>query len=78
MNDKKNKRKRRPSLAFLLLIIFVLGVVSWSLPLAKIKAESTFVYKSRPAPVNLAWPAFGQSAVGAVGYGVLDKTPELW
>jgi serine-type D-Ala-D-Ala carboxypeptidase (penicillin-binding protein 5/6) len=73
MKTDKNKSKRRLSLPLILLILFVIAYISWALPLPKIKAEPSYVYKSRPTQVSLAWPAYGQSAVGAVGYGILDS-----
>lgn len=73
MNTKSDNRRKRPSLPLLLLILFVLGIVSWSLPVPKIKAQSSYTYKSRPTAVTLSWPTYGQSALGAVGYGVLDS-----
>jgi len=43
------------------------------IPVPKLRAESTYSYKSPVSAVSLAWPNYGQSAVGAVGYGVLDS-----
>ena len=73
MNAKKDSRRKRPSLPLILLLLFVLAYVSWALPLPKIKAQSSYSYKSKPVAVSLAWPTYGQSSVGAVGYGVLDS-----
>ena len=73
MNNGTQKRNKKRSLPFFLLILLVLFYFAWALPLPKIKAESTYIYKSRPQAVNLAWPNYGQAAVGALGYGVLDS-----
>jgi serine-type D-Ala-D-Ala carboxypeptidase (penicillin-binding protein 5/6) len=81
MNQPKNtqpvvKPKRQRSLPSFLVIVFVIGLICWLVPLPKLHAESTYTYKSPVAPVSLNWPAYGQSAVGAVGYGLLDSHGE--
>ncbi len=73
MNSQTQKPKKRRRLPLFLLILFIVAFICWIVPLPKIKAQSGYVYKSRPAPVSLAWPAYGQSAIGAEGYGVLDS-----
>lgn len=73
MNAQAHKPKKRRSLPLFLLILFVMSYICWAIPLPKIKAHTSYVYKSRPAAVSLTWPAYGQAAVGAVSYGVLDS-----
>jgi D-alanyl-D-alanine carboxypeptidase (penicillin-binding protein 5/6) len=68
----KPERKKRP-ISLYLLVIFLIGLVAWMMPVPKLRAESTYIYKSPVSPVDLAWPDYGQSSVGAVGYGVLDS-----
>ncbi len=68
--NKKVKRKRswRPFLIVFLLLLIVL----WITPLPKIKAHPKEGFKSQPKTVSLSWPNYGQAAIGADGYGVLD------
>jgi D-alanyl-D-alanine carboxypeptidase (penicillin-binding protein 5/6) len=74
MKPTQKKRERgKPSLPLVLIIIFVVCLASWIAPIPKIKAQSTYSYRSHPEAVGLAWPAYGQAAVGAVDYGLLDS-----
>jgi D-alanyl-D-alanine carboxypeptidase (penicillin-binding protein 5/6) len=41
-------------------------------PPPKVKAQTTFNYSPIGKPASLAWPALGQSAIGAEGYTVLE------
>jgi D-alanyl-D-alanine carboxypeptidase (penicillin-binding protein 5/6) len=66
---KPPKKSRRPLIIFIVIFVLIIG---WILPIPKLKAKTTYAYRSNPQLVSLAWPAYGQSAVGAVGYGVLD------
>lgn len=73
MKAQPDKRSHRAAkLPLLLLIIFILAFICWIAPLPKLKAQTDYTYKSRPSVVSLAWPGYGQAAVAAVGYGVLD------
>jgi D-alanyl-D-alanine carboxypeptidase (penicillin-binding protein 5/6) len=74
MNQPKIKRERKRPIPLFLLIIFLIGLICWLIPLPKLRAESTYKYKSPLSSVDLAWPGYGQSAVGAVGYGLLDSS----
>ncbi|HVO86712.1 MAG TPA: D-alanyl-D-alanine carboxypeptidase [Candidatus Binatia bacterium] len=73
MNAQTKKPERRRPLPLLLLVIGVLLFLCWLPPLPKLKAQSSYSYKSHPKPVSLSWPAYGQSAVGAESYGLLDS-----
>lgn len=70
---KVKPQKPKNRLPSFLLIVFVIGLICWLVPVPKLRAESTYQYKSPVSPVSLRWPSYGQSAVGAVGYGVLDS-----
>lgn len=64
---------------FLLSLVIIAGLYSGyaltrSLPMLQpVNALGAFV---NPTPVNLPWPAYGQSAVGAVGYGILASSED--
>ncbi|MDB5161087.1 MAG: D-alanyl-D-alanine carboxypeptidase [Candidatus Saccharibacteria bacterium] len=73
MNNTPKKRQRKLSPALFLTIILIITLIGWTLPLPKIKAQSNYQYKSHPEAVSLDWPAYGQAAVGARGYGLLDS-----
>jgi len=67
--------KKRRHVKKLLLVIAVLlllaGAVSWYLPLPAISATIT-TPDLTSAKINLPWPSYGEAAVGATGYGVLE------
>lgn len=68
---KVQPQKEKSRLPVILLIIFLISLLAWMAPLPKLRAESTYKYKSSVSPVSLDWPNYGQASVGAVGYGVL-------
>lgn len=64
--------------SYLLLVLVILGGSYSAFALLRsepvlqpVSALGAFV---SPTPVSLPWPAYGQSAVGAVGYGILDSS----
>lgn len=71
--------KQRKSVLVPLGIVFVVAVYTAAmlarpLPLATASPQSTIPTKSES--VAIKWPSYGQSAVGAVGYGVLGDKGE--
>lgn len=71
---KRTRHGRRRKIAVLLVLIIVAtGLYGWhvySRPLPVITSSVIAIHT--PAKlVSLAWPGYGQSAIGAVGYGVL-------
>ena len=66
-------KKPRRTPYFLLVILLVLALVAWYLPF---QAVAPIYYPLQPgaAPESaaIAWPAFGQSALGAKDYGLLE------
>jgi D-alanyl-D-alanine carboxypeptidase (penicillin-binding protein 5/6) len=72
--DQKPKKKpaRRPLLPYFLVILILLLAMAWVIPLPKVQLQTNYNYKSRPETVSLAWPGYGEAAVAAEGYGVLD------
>jgi D-alanyl-D-alanine carboxypeptidase (penicillin-binding protein 5/6) len=71
-DQKVKKPVRRPLLPFLLALVVLLLAVAWIFPLPKVQFQTSYSYKSRPETVSLTWPAYGEAAVAAEGYGVLD------
>ncbi|HET9850528.1 MAG TPA: hypothetical protein VFP35_02815 [Candidatus Saccharimonadales bacterium] len=73
MNTVEKKPERRSPLPVSVLVILAILIIAWILPLPALKAQTSYSYKSRPQPVNLDWPSYGEAAVGAEGYGLLDS-----
>ena len=70
----RRQRRRWPAVMLVLAAIYV-SVVS-VVPIAPLNAKAdTIGAPSRPA-VSLPWPKYGQSAVGAVGFGKLAENGE--
>ena len=59
----------------LFLVIASLGAGFWlyQRPLPTLQAEVVVPQSPASKPIKLPWPAYGQAAFGAVGYGVLEK-----
>lgn len=56
----------------LIVIAVYISLVSWLAPVQAIAGKSHFgSFTQNDATVPLAWPAYGQAAVGAAGYGIL-------
>lgn len=55
----------------MLLVVAAYCVYALLQPLTTVSATSSLETPSTPAAKPLAWPGFGESAIGAVGYGVL-------
>lgn len=75
---KHPKSKKKPHLIRLgilaFVVVYIVGMYGRPLPTAV--ATSLPVNESQKQDVQLAWPAYGQAAVGAVGYGVLETHGE--
>lgn len=70
---KKRGGKKRFLVPFGLLLLAA-GYTAWALtqPLLSIQPKTTFVPSTiKSTDIALAWPSYGQSAVGAPGYGIL-------
>ncbi len=61
----------RIALAFILVACLFMGAFLYTRPLPPIKSETLPTSLSKDQPAALPWPAYGQSAVGAAGYGLL-------
>lgn len=74
----KEKRKGRNGLrAILVVVLFVYVVMSLLRPLPPVTTTSVALASSQTKPVQIAWPTYGQAAVGAVGYGTLGTQGEV-
>jgi D-alanyl-D-alanine carboxypeptidase (penicillin-binding protein 5/6) len=80
MAHTKNKAPRRRKklfgrrvLAILLLLVFGAGLASWLLPLPALSATPSII-KSPTSTISLPWPSYGEAAIGAQGYGVLETS----
>lgn len=64
-------RKRIAVLVVLLLLVAGLGVYAFTKPLPPVTVHTQALTGQPATTVALPWPAYGEAAVGAVGYGVL-------
>lgn len=75
---KKHKKQHRKHVSTVLIFtivgIYVFGVMVVPLPLLQVNTSLPSI--GRTAPISLPWPEYGQSAIGAVGYGLLDQHGE--
>ncbi|MBI2591978.1 D-alanyl-D-alanine carboxypeptidase [Candidatus Saccharibacteria bacterium] len=60
-----------------LLVLMLTALLGWSgyaysRPLPEIKATAKVISLKTSQAINLPWPAYGQGALGALGYGVLE------
>ena len=80
MSTKHNHPKRW--LIIGLVVVLLASYVAFILtePLAVARPTVTFTFSRSAKTVSLAWPSYGESAVGAVGYGILasqgSNTPQ--
>lgn len=66
-------RRRLLSFGVILLALYI-GAASWLVPAHAIAGEATAQnYPQESTKVALSWPAYGQAAIGAEGYGLLDS-----
>lgn len=75
----KHPKKRRKSGIFPVLALFVAAAYSAVMlgrPLPAVTATSQPTIPTKSQAVNVAWPNYGQAAIGAVGYGTLGTNGE--
>jgi D-alanyl-D-alanine carboxypeptidase (penicillin-binding protein 5/6) len=72
MNAQTKKREKRGRGRIVVLVVVAFLLFSFILPLPKLKFQQSYSYKSHPQTADISWPSYGQSALGAIGYGVLD------
>lgn len=76
VHQQHNRRRHRRWPAVLLVLVAIYVTVVSVIPVAQLSARAdTIGAPSRPA-VSLAWPRYGQAAVGAVGFGKLAESGE--
>src|SRR5690606_33037300 len=72
---KKHKKKRSlrvtSGVVIALTAVYVLAVLV--MPLPSLRANTSDVTFSPSRPITVPWPGYGQAAIGAVGYGLLDQ-----
>lgn len=70
---KRHKHVRRV-LGPIVILVLLASYVAWTYaqPLLTLQPRISFAAVSQPSsPISLPWPNYGQSAIGAAGYGVL-------
>ena len=73
----KSKKKRGIRLRFVILLVGALYIVgSLARPIPAITADVAAIAPLEGKDIALQWPATGQAAIGAVGYGVLGTHGE--
>ncbi len=78
-NRVKTHKKRRRKHGVLFFTLIILGVYSAAVlvvPLPLLQVNTNAVKVNAATPVSIPWPAYGQAAIGAVGYGLLDQHGE--
>lgn len=71
---KRSKSALVPIITILVLGVYVAAMLSQALPVATATPQPTLPTKSQS--VAIKWPSYGQTSIGAVGYGVLGKNGE--
>lgn len=70
---RRRSWKRLVGGGLLIAIAIYISLVSWLAPVQAIAGKAHFgSFSQSDATVPLAWPTYGQAAVGATGYGMLD------
>lgn len=72
--QSKTKRRKRSILPLLCGLAVIYVLVALVVPLPALQARMTEPALPAAAVVDLPWPSYGQSAVGAVGYGLLAQS----
>lgn len=73
---KKSNRKKMPLGPILLLIVFLYILFASFIPLPNLATSSANIQPTITQTVSFPWPNYGQAAIGAVGYGLLDQHGE--
>lgn len=75
MASSISKHKREHRIWSLLLVTGLIVIyVSYALaqPISALQPTVSYHFSQSAKPVNLQWPSYGEGAIGAVGYGVLE------
>lgn len=73
---QKIKRRKRSLMPFVCVILAVYVIFSLVIPVPALQAETSVVKLPPAGSVSMPWPAYGQAAIGAVGYGLLAQNGE--
>ncbi|HUP26544.1 MAG TPA: hypothetical protein VM124_02790 [Candidatus Limnocylindrales bacterium] len=73
IHEQTHQKRRRVWPVLLLALVGVYVVVVSVIPLAPLKIETMEVTIPPKPSVSIPWPAYGQGAVGAVGFGMLAQ-----
>src|SRR3989344_5258265 len=69
----KTKKRKRSVAPFVLVVLIAYVVSALVVPMPDLQVDSA-APKTLPAgSVNIPWPTYGQTAIGAVGYGILSQ-----
>jgi serine-type D-Ala-D-Ala carboxypeptidase (penicillin-binding protein 5/6) len=71
MARRKYKNHYLRIASLLLLAVLIVGLVNYLRPLPAAKAQQIVPVSEVAQPVSLPWPAYGQAALSASGYGLL-------
>jgi D-alanyl-D-alanine carboxypeptidase (penicillin-binding protein 5/6) len=73
VNSHKKRRQKHSVTFFICLALAAYIVGALAVPLPLLQAETSAIHIASAAPVSMPWPAYGQAAIGALGYGLLDQ-----
>ncbi|MEO8862837.1 MAG: hypothetical protein ABI354_00740 [Candidatus Saccharimonadales bacterium] len=76
--NKRIKKRGRPlrRVYFIVLVVIIYIATIALSPVPRISATVTPPKAIQAQPANIVWPADGQAAIGAVGYGLLEQRGE--
>jgi D-alanyl-D-alanine carboxypeptidase (penicillin-binding protein 5/6) len=68
------KRRRKHGIGFVsAVVVVVYAAAVLVIPVPLLQVSTSAVKVTAATPVSMPWPDYGQAAVGAVGYGLLDQ-----
>lgn len=70
--QKKHRQRKRWPAALMILVAIYVAVVS-VIPAAPLQASTESIAPPLGTVISLPWPRYGQSAIGAVGFGLLAQ-----
>lgn len=76
--NRRSKKQSRVQLRRRIVVVLLLVIVSYSslvmvLPVPRPQVSALPLQLPKASVVNMPWPSYGQAAIGAVGYGLLDR-----
>lgn len=70
---QKSKHRKRSLLPVIGVVMAVYTVFALTIPVPALQADIATIKLTPAGAVSLPWPRYGQAALGAVGYGLLDQ-----